>query len=107
MTKFCNNNYLTAENGKSNDKQGRRNGFQNGGAMEHKKNCWVVDALEWLKQKHFDLGDSRLIVSALKLFFSFVSLFFLLHKKVCVPHPGVASPDKMIKTTFQFQFVLF
>ena len=30
---------------------------------------------EWLNQEHFDLGDSLLIVSALKLFFSFVSLF--------------------------------
>ena len=39
-----------------------------------KKNFWILDALEWLKQQHFDLGDSVLIVPACKLF-----LFFYFH----------------------------
>ena len=42
--------------------------------LADKKNVWILDPLEWLKQKHF--RDSLLIVSVLKLF-----LFFLC---VCV-----------------------
>ena len=29
-----------------------------------KKNFWILDGLEWLKQKHFDINDNILIVSA-------------------------------------------
>ena len=34
--------------------------------LADKKNFRILDALEWLKQQYFDLGDSLLIVSALK-----------------------------------------
>ena len=65
----------------------RAGGLQSEGAMEYEKYCqppWladkknfrILDALEWLTQKYFDLGDNLLIVSALKPFlFAFVSLF--------------------------------
>ena len=38
----------------------------------------ILDALEWLKQLYFDLSDSLLIASALKIFlFSLYFTFFL------------------------------
>lgn len=40
--------------------------------LGNNKNFWILNTLEWLKQWHFDIGDSLLIVSALKIF-----LFFL------------------------------
>ena len=44
--------------------------------LAEKKNSWILDPLEWLKQ-YFDLGDSLLIVSALKPFlFCFCLTFF-------------------------------
>ena len=58
--------------------QGCQNGFQSGGTMEH-------------------LGDSLLIVSALKPFlFSFCfHFFFLLRKTVCV---GGMSPEHLLSS---------
>ena len=51
--------------------------------LADKKNFRILDALEWLKQLYFDLGDSLLIVSALKPFLICLCLrfFFLLRKK--------------------------
>ena len=92
--------------------QGRQNGFQSGwvgggagGAwntekyswppwLANKKNFRILDTLEWLKQKYFDLGDSHLIVSALKpfLFCLYLPFFFLLRQKV----PPVAGPVNAI-----------
>ena len=44
--------------------------------LSDKKKCWILDALEWLKQYHFDFAVKILIFSALKLFlFFFISLF--------------------------------
>ena len=52
--------------------------------LADKKNFRILDALEWLKQKYFDLSDSLLIVSALKSFLFSLCLpfLFLLRKKV-------------------------
>ena len=36
--------------------------------LAERKNFWILDALEWPKQKHFDPNKNPLIVSALKLF---------------------------------------
>ena len=36
--------------------------------MADKKKLWILDALAWLKKKHFDPEHSLLIVPALKLF---------------------------------------
>ena len=50
-----------------------------------KKIFQILDAVEWLKQSYFDLGDSLLIVSAaLEPFLSSLCLpfFFLLCKKM-------------------------
>ena len=57
--------------------------------LADKKNFQILDALEWSKQSDFDLGDSLLIVSALKpfLFFLCIPFFFLLCKKVGRPWP--------------------
>ena len=42
--------------------------------LADQKDFRILEALEWLKQQHFDLGDSILIVSALKaLLFSLFS----------------------------------
>ena len=41
--------------------------------LADKENFSILDTLECLKQYRVDLGQSLLIVSALKLFFSFVS----------------------------------
>ena len=51
--------------------------------LADKKHFWNLDTLEWLKQFHFDLGDSLLIIFALKLFlFSLCfPLFFCYAKK--------------------------
>ena len=50
--------------------------------MADKKKLWILDALAWLKRKHFDPGDSLLKVSDLKLFcfFSLCFLFFIFAK---------------------------
>ena len=49
-----------------------------------KKKNWILVDLGWLKQEYFELGDSLLIVSALKLllFFLCFPFLFLLRKKV-------------------------
>ena len=56
-----------------------------------KKNFRIIDALEWLKRLYFYLGDSLLIISALKLFlFCLCLLFsFLLPKKWGAMDPPV------------------
>ena len=46
--------------------------------LADKKNFQILDALEWSKQSDFDLGDSLLIVSALKPFLFFLCLPFFL-----------------------------
>ena len=71
--------------------------------MDFKMDFFNLDGLEWLKQYNFDLSDSLLMVSALKVFLAFLcfSFFFLPRKKVgrvaCptppTPHPpSVAGP---------------
>ena len=83
--------------------QGRRNEFQSRGAMEHWKVLlaimvgwqeifWILDALEWLKQWHFDLSDSLLLVSALKLFYFPLLFFFLLVTQKIVGGRGYGLP---------------
>ena len=58
--------------------------------LADKKNFRILDAVEWLKQWYFDLGDSLLIVSALKPFLLFclcLPFSFLPRKKVGEPWP--------------------
>ena len=81
----------------------RAGGLQSEGAMEYEKYCqppWladkknfrILDALEWLTQKYFDLGDNLLIVPALKPFlFAFVSLFSFCYAKKWGEGEGIAS----------------
>ena len=74
------------------------------------KNFWILDALEWLKQKHFDFGDSLLIVSALKVFlFSFCfPFFFLLRKKWRAMAPSGPPVSPVLHLChFCFTFILF
>ena len=47
-----------------------------------KKNVWISDDLEWLKQYDFDLGDSLLIVSALKPFIPLFPFFLFAMQKI-------------------------
>ena len=88
-----------------------------GGGMEHwkvlsanmvgKKNFRILDALEWLKQSYFDLGDRLLVVSALKpfLFSRCLPFFFLLLKKVGVHGPPpVSSALFHMKTRVYFKY---
>ena len=64
--------------------------------LADKKKFGIPDTLEWLKQKHFDLGDNLLIVSALKLFLFFLfSLFFVLRKKLG-PIAPLPSPPRLV-----------
>ena len=79
--------------------------------LAEKRNFWNLDALEWLKLKqyYFDLSDSLLIVSVLKLFlFFFVSLFFfLLLKKwrVHAPHLPVPAALNIIRVYIRYLVV--
>ena len=49
--------------------------------LAERKNFWILDALEWPKQKHFDPNKNPLTVSALKLFLSFTSLLYFCYAK--------------------------
>ena len=79
--------------------------------LAEKRNFWNLDSLEWLKLKqyYFDLSDSLLIVSVLKLFlFFFVSLFFfLLLKKwrVHAPHLPVPAALNIIRVYIRYLVV--
>ena len=56
-----------------------------------KEKFWIRDALDWLRQWHFDLGDNHLIVSPIKLFL-FFPLFpvFLFGTQKYVGEGGIA-----------------
>ena len=90
-----------------------------GGGMEHwkvlsanmvgKKNFRILDALEWLKQSYFDLGDRLLVVSALKpfLFSRCLPFFFCYSKKwgsMVPPSPPVSSALFHMKTRVYFKY---
>ena len=73
-----------------------------------KKKLWILDALAWLKKKHFDPGHSLLIVPALKLFcFLPLFLFSSIKSSLILSFPSWVYSGICLKRTPSVQKNLF
>ena len=70
--------------------------------LTDKKNFWILDSIEWLKQQHFDLSDNLLIVSALKFFLLFLLFLFFLF--AMQKSEGAIGHRPLPPTTLQHEF---